>query len=236
MISISIPTYYTDYNCGEVLQGLEFSFNQLLVQTYKDFEVVISDHSLGKEIEEFCNNWKDRLDIKYFKNENKRGFLTANENFGIKNSKGDIIKFLDQDDYLLNENSLEIINSNFTDEFSWMATAYYHTYDRKTLVRVHFPTMNNRIHIINTIGTPSCVAIRNKDAIYFDENLKWAGDCEYYKRMYDKFGMPKLLNIMTVVQYLWEGQTTHNYDKDRELQEKELRYIIEKHGEVAFEN
>ena len=235
MISVSIPTYYADYNSEKTIEGLEFSFNKLFIQTYKDFEVVISDHSIGNEIEIFCDSWKDKLNIKYFRNEYKRGFLTANENFGIQHSNGDIIKFLDQDDYLLNEHSLENINSYFSEGHSWLATAYYHTFDRIRLERVHFPTMNNRIHLINTIGTPSCVAIKNKDVIYFDDNLKWAGDCEYYKRLYDKFGMPKLVNYMTIVQYLWKGQTTHNYDNDKELQEYEINYIIKKHGEEIVE-
>jgi glycosyltransferase involved in cell wall biosynthesis len=232
MISVSIPTYYIS---EKIIEGLEFSFNKLLIQTYKDFEVVISDHSLGEEIESFCDTWKDKLNLKYFRNEYKRGFLTANENFGIQHSSGNIIKFLDQDDYLLNEHSLENTNSYFKEEYGWLATAYYHTYDRIRLVNVHFPNMNNRIHLINTIGTPSCVSIRNKDVIYFDDNLKWAGDCEYYKRLYDKFGMPKLVNHMTIVQYLWDGQTTHNYDSDKELQELEINYIIEKHGETIIE-
>jgi glycosyltransferase involved in cell wall biosynthesis len=235
MISISIPTYYTDSNVDKVIEGLEFSFDKLFFQVYRDFEVVISDHSIGDKIEALCDLWKNKISIKYFKNDFKRGFLTANENFGIQHSSGDIIKFLDQDDYLLNENSLGDTMRYFEDGYAWLATAYYHTYDRIHLERVHFPSMNNRIHLVNTIGTPSCVSIRNKDVIYFDDNLKWAGDCEYYKRLYDKFGMPKTVNYMTIVQYLWSGQTTHDYDNDKALQEQETNYIIEKHGEIIIE-
>jgi GalNAc5-diNAcBac-PP-undecaprenol beta-1,3-glucosyltransferase len=236
MISVSIPTYYTEENTERIIEGIEFSFNKLFLQDYKDFEVIISDHSIGEQIESLCDKWKNKLNIKYFKNDFKRGFLTANENFGIQHSTGDIIKFLDQDDYMLNEHSLTDTEKYFDDGFAWMATAYYHTKDRIQLENVHFPAINNRIHYVNTIGTPSCVSIRNKDVIYFDDNLKWAGDCEYYKRLYDKFGMPKLINYMTIVQYLWGGQTTHSYDYDKALQEKEIAYIIEKHGEVVIEH
>ena len=50
MISICIPTYEMN---GMGVEYLEYSFNILYSQTFKDFEIIISDHSESNLIKDY---------------------------------------------------------------------------------------------------------------------------------------------------------------------------------------
>ena len=50
-ISIAVPTY--EYR-GKGVEVLEYAFNTMVKQTFKDFDVVISDHSVDDKIEVLC--------------------------------------------------------------------------------------------------------------------------------------------------------------------------------------
>jgi glycosyltransferase involved in cell wall biosynthesis len=224
-ISICIPTW--EYH-GKGVECLEYSFNKLLIQTFKDFQIVISDHSIDNEIQLLCGNWSNLLDIKYIRNEKDRGNAASNSNNAMLNCDGEWIKFLCQDDYLFNENSLQIIADNLDDDYNWLATGYVHTYDRKNLENYRTPFLNPNIMVVNTIGTPSCVTFRNFEHILeFDENLSYCYDCEYYYRYILKHGNPKIISDATMVNYLWGESITSGISE--ELIKKEEHFILKKH-------
>jgi glycosyltransferase involved in cell wall biosynthesis len=226
MLSIAIPCY--EYH-GKGAEVLEFSFEKMACQTYKNFDVVISDHSIDDKIKNLCKQWSDRLDIKYFKNRYSRGSAATNTNYCIRKSTGDLIKLLCQDDYLYDENSLEKTVNAFDEKRNWLASAYVHTTNNKVFFKKHLPSMNPRIYIVNTIGTPSCVTLRNvKDMPLMDPNLSYAYDCEFYKRYSDQYGFPKILSDVTVVNFLWENSITSAINKD--LIDRENQYILNKYG------
>ena len=225
-ISIAIPSY--EYG-GWGAECLEHSFKQMLTQTYKDFDVVISDSSITNDIRNLCNKWSKKLDIKYFRNKSAIGSPAKNMNGAISKATGDWIKILCQDDYLVAEDSLQIIADNIDEEHSWLATGYIHTYDRESFENYHFPYLNPRIYVVNTIGTPSCVAIKNSDFVMeFDERLSYCYDCEFYYRYFLEYGTPKIVTTSTVVNYLWEESITAKIS-NREIEE-ENRYVLGKHG------
>lgn len=228
MIKMSVAiTAYEMGGSGHKI--LEYALDSLYRQTFKDFEVVVSDQSKDFLVAETCYNWKEKLNIVYCREEKNRGYFTANENWAIKHSAGEIIKFLDADDFLYDENSLEKTIIAFTPDINWLATDYVHSYDRVSFINRHAPTMNNRIHVINTIGTPSCISVRNDNIPLFDEKLRWAGDCEWYRQLYNKWGVFKTLNEITAVHLLWPGQNENTIGASEELQAKENSYIIRKH-------
>jgi glycosyltransferase involved in cell wall biosynthesis len=226
MLSIAIPCY--EYR-GKGAEILEYSFEQMERQTYKNFDVVITDHSVDDQIINLCTGWSNRLDIKYFRNENSRGNAAVNTNYSIRNSTGDLIKLLCQDDYLFDELSLEKTVKAFDANANWLASAYVHTYNKTKYFKCHLPTMNPRIYVVNTIGTPSCVTLRNvKDMPLMDSNLSYYYDCDFYKRFADQYGLPKIISDITVVNVLWENSITSSIDK--ELIDREERYIFNKYG------
>ena len=123
--------------------------------------------------------------------------------------------------------TLEIIVKNVSDNVKWLATSYMHTNDRVNYFNRHTPRISNNIYSINLLGTPSAFTIQNGCDVWFDENLVWAYDSEFYGRMAKKFGIPKIVDEVTMVNYLWEGQIT-NMIADNELRRKEEEYVLRK--------
>lgn len=226
MISICIPTYEMK---GKGVEYLEFSFNILYQQTYKDFEIVISDHSSSDDITMLCERWNSILNINYVRNEYKRGNSSANINNAIKHAKGDIIKILFQDDILYNEYSLEKQIEIF--DGGWLVTACCH-YDGENIYKPFYPTYHNSIQYgANTISSPSVLMFENKNTIEFDENLIWLMDVDYYKRLYDKFGFPKICNYICIINREHKDQISNTL-ATQSIKDNELQYIIKKYERV----
>lgn len=226
MISICIPTYEMK---GKGVEYLEYSFNILYSQTYTDFEIIISDHSLSNEIKDLCEQWSQILNIKYFRNEHKRGISSANINNAISHAKGDYIKVLFQDDFLYDENSLQtqidcLINKNG----KWLVAACCH-YNGIELYNPFYPKYHDEIQYgRNTISSPSVLMFTNENIILFDEKLIWLMDVDYYKRLYDKYGLPVICNDICIVNREHTNQISNTLATD-EIKETELQYIINKY-------
>ena len=91
-ISIIIPVYNTKQ------EYLEECFKSIDEQTYENYEVVIVDDGSKDETAKFLDNYnkKEKYKILHKKNE---GVSTA-RNYGIENSIGDWLLFVDSDDFL----------------------------------------------------------------------------------------------------------------------------------------
>ena len=89
-ISIIIPVY----NSGEQLYDCVKSIQN---STYKHFEIIIVDDGSNDETAKICDNCSAECDnVKVYHTENKG--VSAARNFGINQSKGDYITFVDSDD------------------------------------------------------------------------------------------------------------------------------------------
>lgn len=226
-ISICVPIH--EYN-GFGSEVLEFSFKKIESQIFKNFDVVISDNSDNNIIENLCKQWKNRLDIRYFRNNGNKNSGASNTNNAIRNATGEIVKILCGDDFLLGNNSLDIVANNFDNDTNFLATGYIHTIDRINYFNYHFPQINPNIDIVNTIGTPSCVTIRRFDNMpEFDENLYYCYDCCFYYEYIKKYGGEKFITNSTIGNYLWNNSITSKL-VTQELIDKENEYILRKHG------
>tara|TARA_R110000796_G_scaffold2059_1_gene8233 strand:- start:3169 stop:3861 length:693 start_codon:yes stop_codon:yes gene_type:complete len=209
LISLAMPTYET---FGRGCEFLEFQFQILMKQTFKDFEVVISDHSKNEEIKNLCERYSDKLKIVYIHNPLNRGSLSHNTNNAIKNCSGNIIKILFQDDFLYGEDSLQKIYNSFTPAIQWVIGSCEHISDSSNgLFNKVVPRYSDEIMSgVNTIGNPSVVAFRNvEDNVLFDEKMTWTVDLDYYKRMHDKNGDPAVINDTIVIIRIWDKQLTN---------------------------
>nr|WP_321228512.1 glycosyltransferase family 2 protein [uncultured Psychroserpens sp.] len=93
LVSICIPTY----------EGSEFlleALNSALVQTYKNIEIIISDDASKDNTLVIVESFKSKTDIPIRVFHHQPNGIGANWNNCIKNSNGDFIKFLFQDDIL----------------------------------------------------------------------------------------------------------------------------------------
>jgi len=218
MISIVIPTYHMKYG----LEFLKQSFDMLKQQTYKDFEVVVTDDSMDDEIRDFCQEEKD-LPLRFIKNMGTPG-MAGNTNTAMLYANGDLIKILYQDDRLYHSRALEVIAAHFKPKDNWLATSCTHTDGS-----VHWPTYSDEIlKGVNTIGSPSVITIRKQaNPILFNTKLTWVLDLDYYYRMKQKFGEPKLVYDINVIINTGDHQTTFNLSDERKL--AEVNYLKEKY-------
>jgi len=94
-LSVIIPVYNTS-------KYIEKCLNSILNQYMNDIELIIVNDGSTDNSEEIITKWideyKDKIEVKYFKKEN--GGLSSARNFGVKHATGEYITFVDSDDYL----------------------------------------------------------------------------------------------------------------------------------------
>ena len=89
-----LKSYPTLFFGNEFLDDL---FRTLEIQTFQDFEVVVSDHSKDDKLVDVIDEFQHKFNILYVKNKNNRGNGPANTNNAIDKCSGDIIKVMFQD-------------------------------------------------------------------------------------------------------------------------------------------
>lgn len=200
MISICIPTWEAR---GHGVNLLRRCLESLENQTFRKFEIVVSDNSKNEEIRLACEKF-GRVRYIY----NPVIGLSANTNNAMRCAKGELVKILYQDDYLASLDSLQEINDNFQGQ--WLVTASNN----------NVPSWNDRIlQGNNTLGSPSVLTLRKDGLLFFREDLKWLLDCEFYDRMYKKYGAPTILNKVGVVIGQGEWQETNNLTEKEKNEE-----------------
>lgn len=213
-VSICIPTW-EQYSRG--VEFLKNNFEVFLSQTYKNFNVIISDHSKDDNIKLLCNEYSTHFEIKYFKNENLLGNSPANTNNCIINADGDIIKIIFQDDYLFDKRALELIVKEFENkECNWLVCGSNATRDDGlTYTNEMTPYWNNNIKTgVNTISSPSVLSFRNSNPCFFDENLTMLMDCDMYHQLYVRYGLPTILSNCLVTNRGHKHQISAMYNKN----------------------
>lgn len=225
-LSVAIPVYEFDGTGAEIL---EFSFHKLNLQTFKDFDVVISDSSPDNRIKNMCEHWYDRLNIKYFHSDHRTA--PSNSNNALRLCESDVVKFLCADDFLFDDNSLKITYDNFDMNTIWMFTDYVHSNNRLSFYKRHVPFVNPNIIFENTLGTPSAMTMVNPNGLnveLFDENISYFYDCVWYFDMINRYGLPNIIHHVTMVNYLWNGSITSKMNHEK--MNAEIQYILKKYS------
>jgi len=106
MISIIIPTYNSENKITRCLESI-------YAQNYDNFEVIIIDDNSSDKTIEIASTYLTKISrLKFVKNEQNRG-AGFSRNVGIDHAIGDILFFIDSDDYLFDINALSLINKTF---------------------------------------------------------------------------------------------------------------------------
>ncbi len=211
MISIALPIH--DMERGEFF--LSRCLDSIIDQNFEDFEVVITDNSDDDKLERLIRTYGMR--IRYSKNPRKG--MAQNTNEAIKKSKGDLIKILYMDDYLASDNALLDIFNKFHGH--WLFTA--------TDNNPHPRYTENIVTGNNHLGSPSALTILNSDPLLFDEEMTWLLDCDYYKRMYDIYGQPVIIEKVGVIIGVGDHQMTNILTNgEKEVEELYMKHKYEK--------
>lgn len=117
VISIIIPVY-------NVEKWLNKCIDSILVQSYKNFEVILVNDGSTDKSGEICDKYsKEDNRVKVFHNKNKG--LSYSRNFGVKNSNGKYVMFVDSDDFISDINIIDkFINILEKDKSDFIYTSY----------------------------------------------------------------------------------------------------------------
>jgi len=190
-ITIVIPCYEMNGKGAEYLGRL---LDSLEKQSYKNFAVIVVDNSKDESLKDVCQKYF--LDYMYIKNPN--GNCTKNLNVGIKHATGSLIRFMAQDDHLAHKDALKDTLEAFKGK--WLVVGCSNNPKSYWTGDIH---QGN-----NKLGGPSCLTIKNDNSLFFNEELTWMFDCDYYKRMFDLYGEPTILDGVNVEIGIGEHQLT----------------------------
>jgi len=245
-LSICIPTYNNegvkhsnDYNNISMLLDL---FKSIEMQTFKDYEVIISDHSIDNSILVICEEWKNKINIKYHQYTKNYGSCEANLNNAMKLAKGKYIKPILQDDYIISKNAIDKQINVLDGGKKWVASGCLHINEnnKKKLFKPHPPNWGNTnslLNGVNLIGSPSVIMHVN-DGSFYDINLILLMDVEFYYLLFNKYGVPSLINDLDYVSRL-RSDGISNTMISKKLIEEEKNYLTKKYimgGEVNINN
>lgn len=239
-ISVCIPAYKNaDY--------LRRNLGALSTQTLQDFEVILSDDSPDDSVWAIAEEYKDQLNIKYFKNVPAKG-TPANWNYAMQQASGRYVKLIHDDDWLSCDEALQAyydcLQANPETDFCF--SAFYNVHlDTGKMDPVFCSSFHRRLlekdaynlFKRNFIGPPSAVFQRNNPEIFYDERLKWLVDFEGYIRFLKTkkksfVYLPRnLVNIG-----LGQEQVTQTTKHVKEVVVPESLYVLQKHGVPILNN
>lgn len=184
-ISICIPAYKNKVFLERLLSSIE-------KQTFRNFEVIVSDDSPDDSLYDLLGVYNQKLEITYIRNIPALG-SPANWNNAIRKATGRWIKIMHDDDWFNGSGSLqkfadeakkdevELIFSGFSNinvESNWQNKYVMRWWHRFLLRKTPLNLLMK-----NFIGHPSTTLIRNNRKDWFNEEMKWVVDIEFYIRM-----------------------------------------------------
>jgi glycosyltransferase involved in cell wall biosynthesis len=218
-ISIVVPTYEAK---GKGCFFLKRCLDSIVNQTYRNFEVVIADHSKNTSIKDMLSDYR-QIDINHFFNNRGRGNSSINMNEGIKKATGDVIKVLHFDDYFSNPNALQLMSDLYQDQnVKWGAFAFNHLRNGE-LIHTIVPSFQN------TMGCPSTSFFINakNDPIYFDEGLIIINDHDMHHMLREKYGEPSIITTLSITIGIHDDQVS-NFETSQAKEAQEWEYFRNK--------
>lgn len=166
-------------------------------QTHENYEVIISDHSNTDELRLVAESFKNSK-FRHIYNTSNIGSSSGNINFAIEVASSNKIKVMFQDDFFTNVDALKHTVYNLNNSHWCVFGCIHYNEDRQEFYRPHYPYWQDNIKKgENTIGCPSVLGF-NKCDIYFDTDLLWYMDTDFYYRMYTAYGKPFTDNRLIV--------------------------------------
>jgi glycosyltransferase involved in cell wall biosynthesis len=225
--------------CKNTDKTIEKTIKSVISQLYKNFEYIVIDGCSEDETISIIKKYREKID--YFISEKDNGIYEA-MNKGISVAKGEIISFINADDFLFSEKVLYHVN-NLINQFSSVNADVYHgavlRYDDKTGAADLWksrPLTRFRAYR-GAIPHPATFYRRNafKKNGLFDESYKVAGDYEWMVRALIRNKLRfQYIGILAAV--FCKGGISNNL-KFADLNELEKQRSIKTHyllSEVSF--
>lgn len=209
-VSVIIPTYNRT-------AFLRRAIESVLRQTYEDFDIIVVDDASREDVQGIINDFHDSR-IRLIRHEVSTGEAGA-RNTGIRNSQGEYMAFLDDDDEWLPEKlALQVaILETSSKRVGGVYTGYIavNFAEQQVLYR-KVPSKRGDIYRDllrrNVIGTPSTVLIRRaciEKAGLFDGSIFYGIDCDLYLRIAKHFHF-EYVEAPLVKYYIHNERITNN--------------------------
>lgn len=233
-ISIVIPTYEAK---GRASLFLEELFTSIYNQTYKNIEIIVSDHSVCDTIKKLTNSWGDKLNITHFFNERGRGNSSINMNEGIKKATGDFIKIMHMDDKFCDNSAIEIMVATILENKNakWGAFGFNHYYENENTIRREVVPTFYRNQIMDSsslIGCPSVSFFINDKTNFFDENMIIINDFDMHYSLNKKYGNPLIISKIFITIRIHNEQVTNLLPQYTNKEIEEMTYFINKNKTI----
>jgi glycosyltransferase involved in cell wall biosynthesis len=236
-ISICIPAYKRTFYLQRLLDSIS-------TQTFRDFEVILTDDSPTDEVFNLYSAYTNQFTIYYKKNRTALG-TPANWNCAISLAKGEWIKLMHDDDWFSDENSLAQFAGEAEKGSKFIFSAYTNFFETTQKKEdVSFPrSWSHKIierplvlMAQNVIGPPSVTMVHNSIKEQYDTRMKWRVDIDYYIRVlkiekaFSVIDMP-LINVGIGV-----SQVTNDCFNLPEVELPEAFLMLEKYGLPPLKN
>ncbi|MEZ5017645.1 MAG: glycosyltransferase family 2 protein [Flavipsychrobacter sp.] len=228
-VSICIPAY-------KRVDFLKRLLESILEQTYKNHEVVITDDSDDDSVEKLLVNYQDKLNIIYHKNNPALG-TPRNWMAAFSYATGDWIKLIHDDDWFANPDALSRYVAAITPDCRYIFSgynAYYENDNRyvdKTVAKAKFDHISKkpfRLLSGNIIGPPSVLMFHKSIKDYYEPELKWLVDIEYYISVLLKEKAIYINEPLINMSYN-DSQVTNNCYNNPEIEIPEILFILKKY-------
>jgi glycosyltransferase involved in cell wall biosynthesis len=168
--------------------------DSVLIQSFKDYEVIITDDSADNSVANLVHEYnRERAIINYHKNAVTKG-SPENWNAAVELATGEYIKILHHDDYFSSKDSLtefvRLLDENPNADFAFCSSL---NCDEDQRLRFVHTASARQIHALranpkalfgaNFVGAPSATIYRSSVDQKFDARLKWLGDIDFYIRL-----------------------------------------------------
>jgi glycosyltransferase involved in cell wall biosynthesis len=238
LISICIPAYKK----AEFLMRL---LDSIAIQTFRNFEVVVTDDSPGSEVNALCETYKEKFHLFYFRNVSPLG-SPENWNEAVRRATGGWIKIMHDDDWFSGENSLSefALAAGKNPDASFIFSAYRDVFLDENRERVMFVPPGRYKAFLrdatvlfarNIIGPPSVVLYRRSLPVRFDPAVKWVVDIDFYIRSLSG-GRPAYISKILVNVGLGRTQVTQDCKRQRVVEIPENFYLLQKVGYHHLKN
>lgn len=229
-ISICIPAY-------KRVSYLKVLLDSIAIQNVKDFEVVITDDSSDTSVYDLQKEYSSIFTIIYKKNLEVLG-TPQNWNEAIRLAQGKWIKIMHDDDWFASPTSLDsfakLIRENPGKKFLFSGSSFVKenkVFGGMQISRWELALLQKDVHNLyfkNFIGPPSVIIHENKKDIWYDVNMKWLVDIDFYIRYLEKepsfaFTREPLINVGYSVE-----QVTEKVFSDKTVFVKENLMIMQK--------
>jgi glycosyltransferase involved in cell wall biosynthesis len=235
-VSICIPAY-------KRLNYLQRLFDSIRIQTYKNYELVITDDSgIDSSVYDYVVSEVSDLSIVYHKNLVPLG-SPKNWLASISHAKGDWIKIMHDDDYFTSPSSLQEFVDQIDSTVDCIFSGYHAVFEigefkNMTISSYRFKQFVHQplsLFSNNIIGPPSVMMFRKSVTEIFDERLKWIVDWEYYIRLASKYKLKYITKPLIEVSYN-DSQITNSCFLNPAIEIPETLIFTNKYGNNLFKN